>query len=249
MKKIIFYLLSITFLIFFTNNKIQAAGQSCNCVPGIGQPGLPACVDTSPPGCSMGETCQCDAEIDAFSEEIIGCKPGICVLKPAPSPIPILPATKCNKACNNNCTSTCVGIPDEYSCKVQKVSGGIELCCCYPPRKFPGEISGTQPAPCKQGEPGEGIQTALGCIPTKDPAQFVGWLLGAAIKIAGGIAFLLIILGAIKILTSAGNPENVKAGQELITSALMGLLFIIFSLFLLELIGVKILNIPGFSKQ
>jgi len=94
----------------------------------------------------------------------------------------------------------------------------------------------------------DGIQTALGCIPTKDTTQFVGWLLGSAIKIAGGIAFLLIIFGAIKILTSAGNPENVKAGQELITSALMGLLFIIFSLFLLQLIGVKILNIPGFGQ-
>jgi len=107
---------------------------------------------------------------------------------------------------------------------------------------------GIQPTLCKQGEPGEGIQTALGCIPTKDPTQFVGWLLKFAIGIGGGIAFLLIIFGAIKILTSAGNPENVKAGQEMITSALMGLLFIIFSLFLLQLIGVKILNIPGFGR-
>jgi len=92
-----------------------------------------------------------------------------------------------------------------------------------------------------------GVWTALGCIPTRNINQFVGWLLGSAIKIAGGIAFLLIIFGAIKILTSAGNPENVKAGQEMITSALMGLLFIIFSLFLLQLIGVKILQIPGFG--
>jgi len=105
--------------------------------------------------------------------------------------------------------------------------------------------TGPQPFLCKQGKPEEGIQTALGCIPIKDPTQFVGWLLGFAIKIAGGIAFLLIIFGAIKVLTSAGNPENVKAGQEMITSALMGLLFIIFSVFLLELVGVKILNIPG----
>jgi hypothetical protein len=92
-----------------------------------------------------------------------------------------------------------------------------------------------------------GIQTALGCIPTKDPTQFVGWLLKFAIGIGGGIAFLLIVFGSIKVLTSAGNPENVRAGQEMITSALMGLLFIIFSLFLLELVGVKFLNIPGLA--
>jgi hypothetical protein len=110
--------------------------------------------------------------------------------------------------------------------------------------------SGIQPTECDSNNDGtnDGIQTALGCIPTKDTTQFVGWLLGALIKIAGGIAFLLIIFGAIKVLTSSGNPEAVKAGQEMITSALMGLLFIIFSLFLLELIGVKILHIPGFGQ-
>jgi len=114
----------------------------------------------------------------------------------------------------------------------------------------PSIVTPLQPTECDFNNDGtnDGIQTALGCIPTKDTTQFVGWLLGAAIKIAGGIAFLLIIFGAIKVLTSSGNPEAVKAGQEMITSALMGLLFIIFSLFLLELIGVKILQIPGFGQ-
>ncbi|MGB9706505.1 MAG: hypothetical protein ACPLXP_00310 [Microgenomates group bacterium] len=109
-------------------------------------------------------------------------------------------------------------------------------------------VGGIQPTECDTpAGPKTGIQTALGCIPTKNTTQFVGWLLGAAVGIGGGIAFLLIIFGAVKILTSSGNPESVKAGQELITSALMGLLFIIFSLFLLQLIGVKILQIPGFG--
>jgi len=102
-------------------------------------------------------------------------------------------------------------------------------------------------AACPPCPPNE-VCTALGCIPFNPPINFVAWILARAIGIGGGITFLLIIFGAIKVLTSAGNPENVKAGQEMITSALMGLLFIIFSLFLLELIGVKILNIPGFVK-
>jgi len=53
------------------------------------------------------------------------------------------------------------------------------------------------------------------------------------------------VLGAIQILTSAGNPDKVKAGKELITSALSGLLLVILSIFLLKLIGVDILHIPG----
>jgi len=56
------------------------------------------------------------------------------------------------------------------------------------------------------------------------------------------------VLGAIQILTSAGNPDKVKAGKELITSALSGLLLVILSIFLLKLIGVDILHIPGLGK-
>ena len=91
------------------------------------------------------------------------------------------------------------------------------------------------------------VWTALGCIPINDTNDFVGWIFKWLIYIGSGIAFLLMVFGAIQILTSAGNPEKIKAGKELITSALSGLLFIILSLFILRLIGVDILHIPGLS--
>ena len=157
---------------------------------------------------------------------------------------PTPPPTECDRACNNNCTPTCVGVSDEYLCKVQRVTGGIEICCCYPPGRFPG--AGIQPKPCQQGTPQEGIQTALGCIPTQNANQFVAWALKLAISIGGGIAFLLILFAGFNIITSAGDPQKLQAGKELLTSAIMGLILIIFSLFLLQLIGVKILQIPEF---
>jgi len=89
------------------------------------------------------------------------------------------------------------------------------------------------------------VCTALGCTPTAS-TDFVAWVLARAMGLGGGIAFLLMIGGAIQLLTSSGNPEGIKKGGETITSALMGLLFIIFSLFLLHLIGVDLLKIPGF---
>jgi len=95
------------------------------------------------------------------------------------------------------------------------------------------------------GKCGEDITTALGCVPVGKFSDFVGWLLKRLIGIAGGIAFLLVVFGGLKILTSAGNPKGIQSGGEMISSALIGLLFIIFSVFLLELIGVKILGIPG----
>jgi len=90
------------------------------------------------------------------------------------------------------------------------------------------------------------ILTALGCI-VVEGTDFVTTLLNFGIGIAGGIAMLLIIFGGFQILTSAGNPERLNEGRELISSAITGLLMIVFSVFLLRIIGVDILGIPSFS--
>jgi len=91
------------------------------------------------------------------------------------------------------------------------------------------------------------IDSALGCIPYGEGNEFIGWLLKNIIFIATGVAFLLMAFGALQIITSAGNPDKIKAGQELITSAISGILFIILSVFLLRLVGVEIFKIPGFG--
>ena len=88
----------------------------------------------------------------------------------------------------------------------------------------------------------------MGCLPT-DPAKFVGWLLARAIGIGGGIAFLLMIWGGIAIMTSAGDPEKLNQGKSIITSAISGLLFIIFSVLLLKIIGVDIFQLPKWGPQ
>ncbi|NMB56596.1 DUF308 domain-containing protein [Candidatus Beckwithbacteria bacterium] len=92
---------------------------------------------------------------------------------------------------------------------------------------------------------GAGIKTALGCLPY-EPRGFINWLLTFAVGIGGGIAFLLIVMGGISLITSTGNPENINKAKDTIFSAVSGLLFIIFAIFLLKLIGVQILQIPGF---
>lgn len=103
-------------------------------------------------------------------------------------------------------------------------------------------VTGYTPTPCGAG----GIQTGLGCIPVGNTTDFIAWFLRWAIGIAGGIAFLLILYSGFQIITSGGDPEKLKAGKELLTSAIAGLILIIFSVFLLRLIGVEILKIPGF---
>lgn len=94
---------------------------------------------------------------------------------------------------------------------------------------------------------GPAFQTAIGCIHT-NPPEFVKDLMKFIIGIGGGLAFLMMLLGAYQMLSSAGNPETLKAGQDRLTSAVTGLLFIIFAVLLLQIIGVDILAIPGFGK-
>lgn len=97
--------------------------------------------------------------------------------------------------------------------------------------------------------PDNAIDTAIGCVPVEDTNQFMGWVLGWAVGVGGGIAFLLIVYASFMIMTSSGDPTRLKAGQELLTSALSGLIMLIFSVFILKFIGVDILKLDswGFS--
>ncbi len=93
---------------------------------------------------------------------------------------------------------------------------------------------------------GQGIKTAIGCIPT-NPRDLVVATLVLGQGIGGGIAFLIMLFGAFQLITSAGNPDTVKAGHDKIINAVIGLLFVIFSVLLLQIIGQHILKIPGFQ--
>lgn len=112
------------------------------------------------------------------------------------------------------------------------------------PTSIPGKGSG----PLKDCPGGKGIDTAIGCIPIESTDSFIGFILRWAIGVGGGIAFLLIVFAGFQIMTSAGNPERLQAGRELLTSAIAGLILLIFSVFILRVIGVDILGLPGFGE-
>ncbi len=106
------------------------------------------------------------------------------------------------------------------------------------------------PAPCAEFSPDKKqcikVSTALGDIGTK-PEDFITSIFGYLLGISGGIALLLIIIAGYKLMASQGDAEKVKEARESLTSAIVGLLFIIFSLVILQIIGVDILKIPGFG--
>lgn len=90
----------------------------------------------------------------------------------------------------------------------------------------------------------KGVPTALGCLNITGK-QTISQILGWAVGVGGGIAFLLIVYSGFQMATASGDPKRVKASQELLTAALGGLVLIVLSVVLLNFIGVKVLNLGG----
>jgi hypothetical protein len=80
------------------------------------------------------------------------------------------------------------------------------------------------------------------------PAAFAQRVLSLLLGLAGGILLAFLIISGYKLMTSQGNPDKIKEARESITSAVAGLLLIIFSLAILQLITVDILALPGFGR-
>jgi hypothetical protein len=114
--------------------------------------------------------------------------------------------------------------------------GGIAQAGSYPP----------PPPVCDQNGDQYTCHTAIGDISTS-PAGFIKTLMGVVLSIAGGLAVLLIMISGYRMMVSQGNPENIKNAKDQLTAAIIGLLFVIFSLVILQIIGVNILGLPGFK--
>ena len=91
-----------------------------------------------------------------------------------------------------------------------------------------------------------GIWTAVGCI-EKSTEGIVTKIMRVGLGIAGGIALLMILVASFKFSTSQGEPKSISEAKEIMQAAVIGLLFIIFSVTILQFIGVTILRIPGFG--
>ncbi len=91
-----------------------------------------------------------------------------------------------------------------------------------------------------------GIWTAVGCI-SQDPRDLVSKLINIGIGISGGIALLIILASAFSLTMSQGDLKKTSDAKEWLTAAVIGLIFIILSVSLLEFIGNTVLRIPGFG--
>lgn len=99
------------------------------------------------------------------------------------------------------------------------------------------------------------MYTMIGCIGTNlttftsstGVAGVVQILFNFIVTLSGGIAFLTIIYGAFVLITSQSNPEKLDQGKRLILGAIIGLVFILFSAFIVNFLAKNIFNIGEFK--
>lgn len=92
----------------------------------------------------------------------------------------------------------------------------------------------------------DGVWTAVGCIPN-NPQGVIKAVVTIGLGLSGGVVLIMILVGAAMLSVSQGDPNKTKEAQEIITSAIIGLVFIIFSVTILQFVGVSVLRIPGFG--
>jgi len=100
---------------------------------------------------------------------------------------------------------------------------------------------------CQDCFSNNGIWTAVGCIPS-NPESVIKTVITIGLAAGGGIVLIMILVGSFMLSVSQGDPNKTKEAKEIITSAIIGLLFVIFSVTILQFIGVSILRIPGFGQ-
>lgn len=90
------------------------------------------------------------------------------------------------------------------------------------------------------------VLTDFGCFPT-DPPGLVQKIYPIGLSFIGGVALIFLIIGAYLILTSQGNPDQIRNGKTFIYYALGGLFLAIFGYVFISVVVVDILRVPGFN--
>lgn len=130
---------------------------------------------------------------------------------------------------------------DEKNCFSEPAESSFDLCLQISDRQ--DELKDR----CIECFEAGGVWTAIGCVPQTSEG-IISTIMEIGLIMAGAITLIMILVGAFMLSTSQGDPKKTQEAKELITSAIIGLLFIIFSVTILQFIGVSVIKIPGFGE-
>ncbi len=143
----------------------------------------------------------------------------------------------------------CGKLPDWHYGTTGGASGSVPACglagvCCD---VGVGTASYVNPCPQDNGIC-KSIPTAIGDIDVQSPIGFIEKLFALLLSISGGIAVAIFIFSGYRYILSRGDAEKVKNAREAMTSAIVGIIFIVFSLAIMQIITVDIFHLPGFTR-
>ena len=156
----------------------------------------------------------------------------------------------------------------QFNIKVSSQAWGECMKCLYPsisvsdPTQYgnfeslkmvadPDNNANMIPNPPSKGR----FYTGIGCFTTNladfteegAAAALTKPILNVLLSVAGGIAFLYLLYGAFLVVTSRGDPEQLSQGKRTIVGSIIGVVFAMSAVFLVNLIAGGILKIPGFG--
>lgn len=209
----------------FSGHFSDAFSSALNMIPGL------AIAKGVVKGIKAEDICLSDA-VKLMVSSSIGSNPFIAMKKPPIAPQPCMEGA--HPTSEDYASASCKCVPAK-----EDENGVSRLCSLYMRESSDMQICGACAA-------SGGYWTGIGCLKT-DLVGFTGSIIGVGIGVGGAATLLCIIYAAFILQTSRGNPEKIKKAQESLRACISGLLLIIFSIFILRLIGVTILQIPGLS--
>ncbi|MEI7604122.1 MAG: hypothetical protein WCJ19_03820 [bacterium] len=93
----------------------------------------------------------------------------------------------------------------------------------------------------------QGVNTALGCLPGSFEGIFAV-VLRISIGVSSAILMILILINSISLTQSNNNPEAIKKIVNNITKAIIAILLIIFSVFILNFFSIKVLPLGEYGS-
>lgn len=87
---------------------------------------------------------------------------------------------------------------------------------------------------------GGGIPTAIGCVDAS-PIGIITGLIRIALGVIGGVALISLIIVGIQY--QRGNDEEIKKARDRLIAILTGVAFLVFSVLILRILGVNILDV------
>ncbi|BDQ05081.1 MAG: hypothetical protein KatS3mg084_0599 [Candidatus Dojkabacteria bacterium] len=89
-----------------------------------------------------------------------------------------------------------------------------------------------------------GTQTFFGCLPNS-PNGLVAFIVRLITGLAVIITFLIILINLLQIISNSTNPDIVARAQKKMTSAIITLVVILFTITILNIIGIQIIGLDA----